>query len=167
MQMHDKKIDDLIYRTRWILYLVQLVLLVCAFVYLVHMMSEAAQLIYHFGAYVIGDRSGNDLVLAVVELLEEAMTEWLLISVIMGGHHIYIRRIVRTNGPEWLEHINIVTMKVKVGLAFVGYSSAKLLEDIIVTDVPTDIWVRHVITHCVFLFTALIVAMVHRLLRFA
>ncbi len=158
-------IDDIIFQARWILYPVNIGLMIAAIVYAFKIVVDAWLLIYHSGAYIFGSDDSDPLVLAAVRLLEEAMTEWLLVSTIMGGHQIYIRRFRQKNGPEWLEHVDTVTMKVKLGLAFVGYSSAKLLEDIITTDVPTDIWIRHVVTHCVFLLTCLIVAIVHRCVR--
>lgn len=164
MRITSKTFDQLIYHARWILYPVHVTLMVASVVYLLLMFKQAGLIVYYGGDYLLGFRSSSDVVLAVVRLLEEAMTEWLLISTIMGGHQIYIRRFKQTNGPQWLEHIDAVTMKVKVGLAFVGYSSAKLLEDIIATGVPNEVWIRDIVTHCIFLLTALCVAKVFRLL---
>lgn len=165
MRISKTFVDDLIYQTRWILYPVSLALTVAAVVYLLHITVDAALLVYHSGQFVFGVGNGDHLVIEVVRLLEKAMTEWLLVSTIMGGHQIYIRRFKKSDGPEWLDHVDVVTMKVKLGLAFVGYSSAKLLEDIINDDVSREIFIRHLVTHTTFLMTILVVALVHRCLR--
>jgi uncharacterized protein (TIGR00645 family) len=163
MRITSKFLDGLIFNARWILYPVHITLMVASVMYCLLMLKQAGLIVYYGGDYLLGWRSSKDVIVAVVRLIEFAMTEWLLVSTIMGGHQIYICRFKRTNLPQWLEHIDAVTMKVKVGLAFVGYSSAQLLEDMI-THVPMELWLRDIVTHIVFLLTALCAATVFRLL---
>lgn len=163
---HKTLLDGVIYQARWILYLINVGLLMASIVYLGRFLFNTALLVCHCIGLMFGDHSDEHLMVSVVQLIEQAMTESLLVVILMGGHQIYIRRFKKTAGPEWLEHVDTVTMKVKVSLAFVGYSSARLMEDIITDEVATDQWVKHIITHLVFLFTTLLIALVWRVMNF-
>lgn len=158
-------LDTIMYEARWILYPVNVGLLITSIVYLLHILYETGLLVSHAAELILGSDGDEHLMLAVVQLIEKAMTESLLILTLMASHQIYIRRFKKQSGPQWLEHINTVTMKVKVSLAFVGYSSAKLMEDIITNEVSTEEWIKHMVTHLVFLVTTLIIAIVWRVMK--
>lgn len=159
-------LDSIMFEARWILYPINVGLLIASIIYLGRFLYETGCLVYHCVALVFGSNTDEHLMISVVQLIEQAMTESLLVLILMAGHQIYIRRFKKKCGPQWLEHIDTITMKVKVSLAFVGYSSARLMEDIITDGVTTDQWVRHIVTHLVFLVTTLIIAVVWRVMNF-
>jgi uncharacterized protein (TIGR00645 family) len=159
-------LDGFMFEARWILYPINVGLLIAALIYLCRFVVETGRLIYHAGDFVLGLNTDESLQLEVVRLIEQSMTESLLILILMGGHQIYIRKFQKQTGPQWLEHIDTVGMKVKVSLAFVGYSSAKLMEDLITNGVTHDQWMKDLVTHLVFLVTLLIIAIVWRIMNF-
>lgn len=167
LRIFPKKIlDSCMYEARWILYPINVGLLIASVIYLCRFLVETGRLIYHAGDFIFGSNSDASLQLAIVRLIEQSMTESLLILILMGGHQIYIRRFEKQSGPQWLEHIDTIGLKVKVSLAFVGYSSAKLMEDLITDGVTHDQWIKDLVTHLVFLVTLLIIAIVWRVMKF-
>lgn len=160
--------DGAIYQTRWLLYPVIAGLTVAAGVYLLRFMWEVSLLIRHAGSYIFSTAPDNtSLLLISVDMLETLSIMVLLIHSIMGTHQIYIRPFKRSkSGPQWLDHIDTVTQKMKLGLAFASVSCALILKDLFASDhVTHEQWTRHIVGHGIFLATTLAAAMVWRLMH--
>lgn len=168
--VHIRPADRLMFGARWLLYPMNAGLMLALCVYLGQFFWQVGELV--LGApSLITSHTGDDhdLLVIIVNLLDQAMICSLLILTIMGGHQIYVRRFqeeLSAAGPYWLKRVDTIVLKVKLGLAFTGVSSVVLLKDCISTTlVPTEVWVKHVVLHVVFLGTTLVTAIVWRIMH--
>ena len=92
----------------------------------------------------------------------------LLIMVIIGGYEPFVSRLDlegHPDQPEWLSHVNAGVLKIKLSTAIIGISSIHLLKTFInAENMPEHTIKWQVIIHAVFLFSALAMAWVDRLM---
>lgn len=162
--------DDLLFATRWVLYPINFGLVIALTIYLAKFLYQVFELVRDAPTHVFSHAQGHSaLMIEMVNLLDQAMIASLLILTIMGGHQIYVRRFrarSKEHAPQWLDHIDTIMLKVKLGLAFVGVSSVVLLQDALsATLVPQAVWIQHIAIHMTFLCTTLIVAVVWKIMR--
>ncbi|MBS1991771.1 MAG: YqhA family protein [Cyanobacteria bacterium SZAS LIN-3] len=162
--------DNILFQSRWLLYPINLGLMLALAVYLGRFVVQVAGLLWHAPALVMSPPGeDHELMVAIVGLLDQAMICSLLIMTIMGGHQIYVRRFkeeLTARGPYWLKRVDTIVLKVKLGLAFMGVSSVVLLKDCVsATVVPREVWLTHVVIHIVFLGTTIITAFVWRIMH--
>lgn len=162
--------DDFLFATRWVLYPINFGLVIALTVYLAKFLWQVVSLVIEAPSHIFSHSAGHSaLMIEVVNLLDQAMIASLLILTIMGGHQIYVGRFRQRkeqHTPQWLDHIDTIMLKVKLGLAFVGVSSVVLLQDALsATVVPYEVWMQHVVIHMTFLGTTLVVAIVWRLMH--
>ena len=162
--------DDLFFATRWVLYPINFGLIVALSVYLAKFVVQVVKLVLSAPEHIFAHGAQHSaLMIEMVNLLDQAMIASLMILTIMGGHQIYVRRFRARSAqvtPQWLDHIDTIMLKVKLGLAFVGVSSVVLLQDALsATSVPSEVWVQHVVIHMTFLCTTLIIAIVWKIMR--
>lgn len=162
--------DTLLFHSRWLLYPINCGLMLALLVYLGRFAYQVGELLLHAPALITNTGAGeHELMVAIVGLLDQAMICSLLIMTIMGGHQIYVRRFkeeLTARGPYWLQRVDTIILKVKLGLAFTGVSSVVLLKDCVsATVVPMDVWISHVVIHVVFLGTTIITALVWRIMH--
>lgn len=106
--------------------------------------------------------------LLVLGLIDVVMISNLLIMVIVGGYETFVSRM-RLEGhpdqPEWLSHVNASVLKVKLATAIIGISSIHLLRTFINAQAFTEkaLFYQTVI-HITFLFSALAIAAVDRIM---
>jgi uncharacterized protein (TIGR00645 family) len=104
--------------------------------------------------------------LMVLGLIDVVMISNLLIMVIVGGYHTFVAKIYfnEQNPPEWLNHINARTMKVKLSMALIGISSIHLLKSFIEIEQlqKTDVYVQMGI-HFLFIISAIGLAYVAKM----
>jgi uncharacterized protein (TIGR00645 family) len=139
-------------------------------VYVLKFLWQVIMLVKDAPTHILSHGEGHSsLILEMVNLLDQAMIASLMILTIMGGHQIYVSRFRerdKDQTPQWLDHIDTIMLKVKLGLAFVGVSSVVLLQDALSAHVvPWDLWLQHVIVHLTFLATTLIIAIVWRIMN--
>lgn len=81
----------------------------------------------------LGGFKAQDIMLMVLGLIDVVMISNLLIMVIIGGYHTFVAKIQfsEQNPPDWLDHVNASTMKVKLSMALIGISSIHLLKSFI------------------------------------
>lgn len=162
--------DTLLFHSRWLLYPINCGLMLALLVYLGRFAYQVGELILHAPKLITNTAAEeHELMVAIVGLLDQAMICSLLIMTIMGGHQIYVRRFkeeLTARGPYWLQRVDTIVLKVKLGLAFTGVSSVVLLKDCVsATVVPMDVWISHVVIHVVFLGTTIITAIVWRIMH--
>lgn len=162
--------DDLLFATRWVLYPINFGLILALTVYLLKFLFQVGELLYNAKEHIFGHSAGHSqLMIEMVSLLDQAMIASLMILTIMGGHQIYVSRFKSRRAdqtPQWLDHIDTIMLKVKLGLAFVGVSSVVLLQDCLsATAVPHDVWIQHLVIHATFLGTTLVIALVWRIMH--
>lgn len=162
--------DTLLFHSRWLLYPINCGLMLALLVYLGRFAYQVGVLLMHAPALITSSGAEeHELMVTIVGLLDQAMICSLLIMTIMGGHQIYVRRFkeeLTARGPYWLQRVDTIVLKVKLGLAFTGVSSVVLLKDCVsATVVPMDVWISHVVIHVVFLGTTIITAVVWRIMH--
>ena len=81
----------------------------------------------------LGGFKAQEIMLMVLGLIDVVMISNLLIMVIIGGYHTFVAKIhfSEQNPPDWLDHVNASTMKVKLSMALIGISSIHLLKSFI------------------------------------
>jgi uncharacterized protein (TIGR00645 family) len=121
--------------------------------------------LYHLILGLAGFKA-QDIMLMVLGLIDVVMISNLLIMVIIGGYHTFVAKIQFSdrNPPDWLDHVNASTMKVKLSMALIGISSIHLLKSFIEIDTLPKINVyTQMGIHLLFIVSAVGLAHVSRL----
>jgi len=158
-----------IFGSRWLQLPLYLGLILTQVVYVILFVKELYHLVTHATAF-----GEQEIMLAVLGLIDVVMISNLLVMVIVGGYETFVSRL-RLEGhpdqPEWLSHVNASILKIKLAMAIVGISSIHLLKTFIEAGrlgVPgasiTETGVMwQTIIHTVFLISAIGIAYVDRL----
>ncbi|QEO16283.1 TIGR00645 family protein [Agromyces intestinalis] len=175
-----RAIGGLIFTSRWLQAPLYLGLIVAQAIYVVVFVIE----LWHLGEGVIAHPEKIDeatIMLSVLGLIDVVMIANLLIMVIIGGYETFVSRIGvdgHPDQPEWLSHVNANVLKVKLAMAIIGISSIHLLKTFIeVGDMSNGVaagtetgqdytWdgvLWQVIIHCVFILSALALALIDRM----
>src|SRR5664279_4426207 len=161
-----RPIPMLIFGSRWLQLPLYIGLIVAQGVYVVLFLKELWHLFNH--AF---DFSEQQIMLAVLGLIDVVMISNLLIMVIVGGYETFVSRMDlegHPDEPEWLSHVNASVLKVKLGTAIIGISSIHLLKTFINADAtePT-VLIAQTGIHIAFLLSAIAIAYTDRLLNLA
>ena len=104
----------------------------------------------------------NAIMLLVLNLIDVVMISNLLIMVIIGGYETFVTKLGMDNHPdlpEWLDHVNANTMKIKLSMALIGISSIHLLQTFIKAEEITESVMKwQVIIHVTFLISSVALA---------
>ena len=161
-----KPMEYIIFWSRWIQAPLYLGLIVAQIVYCWLFMVELSHLVH--GAIAAERVSEVDVMLAVLGLIDVVMIANLLIMVIVGGYETFVSRLDlegHPDQPEWLSHVNAGVLKVKLATAIIGISSIHLLKTFINATNLTEHTIKwQVIIHVVFLFSAVAMAAVDRMM---
>lgn len=163
MNSTNAKIANFIFMSRWLqapLYFGLMVIL-CVYVYefgigLLHLVTSVNQL------------TETGIMLLALDLIDMVMIANLLIMVILGGYETFVSRLDlgdHPDQPEWLDHVNAGTMKIKLALAIVTISSIHLLRTFIdpsQRDLEVVKW--QVIIHLALVVSAIFVAFTDRIM---
>ena len=163
----------LIFSSRWMQLPLYLGLIAAQVVYVILFLHELWLLI--LGATSFGEQQ---IMLAVLGLIDVVMISNLLVMVIVGGYETFVSRLNlqgHPDQPEWLSHVNASVLKVKLAMAIIGISSIHLLKTFIAVGSlggPVDaaavsitgvnytqagvMW--QTIIHCVFILSAIGIA---------
>jgi uncharacterized protein (TIGR00645 family) len=164
-----RPLPQLIFGSRWLQLPLYIGLIVAQGVYVILFLKELWHLITH--ATTFGEQ---EIMLVVLGLIDVVMISNLLVMVIVGGYETFVSRL-RLEGhpdqPEWLSHVNASVLKVKLAMAIIGISSIHLLRTFIeagglgsgrTTYTETGVMWQTII-HCVFILSAIGIAMVDRI----
>jgi uncharacterized protein (TIGR00645 family) len=119
----------LIFGSRWLQLPLYLGLIVAQAIYVVLFMKELWHLFGHSF-----DFSEQQIMLAVLGLIDVVMISNLLVMVIVGGYETFVSRLNlqgHPDEPEWLSHVNASVLKIKLAMAIIGISSIHLLRTFI------------------------------------
>ena len=154
----------LIFGSRWLQLPLYLGLIVAQGVYVLLFLKELWHLIHETLAY-----TEQQIMLAVLALIDVVMISNLLIMVIVGGYETFVSRLNLKNHPdqpEWLSHVNAGVLKVKLGTAIIGISSIHLLKTFINADNYSEkVLMWQTIIHMSFLASALAIAYTDKILN--
>jgi uncharacterized protein (TIGR00645 family) len=161
----------IMFGSRWLQLPLYVGLIVAQGIYVVLFLKELWHLFLHSL-----DFSEQQIMLAVLGLIDVVMISNLLLMVIVGGYETFVSRMNlagHPDEPEWLSHVNAGVLKIKLAMAIIGISSIHLLRTFIeagnlgdggrATDY-TEAGVRwQTIIHVVFIVSALGIAYVDRI----
>src|ERR1700709_122880 len=162
-------IPMLIFGSRWLQLPLYIGLIVAQGVYVVLFLEEVGDL------FAPGfDFSEQQIMLAVLGLIDVVMISNLLVMVIVGGYETFVSRLNlrgHPDEPEWLSHVNASVLKIKLAMAIIGISSIHLLRTFIEAGglasgksgyTETGVMWQTII-HTVFILSAIGIAYVDRL----
>ena len=159
----------LIFGSRWLQLPLYLGLIIAQGVYVVLFLKE----LWHLFAHAF-DFSEQQIMLAVLGLIDVVMISNLLVMVIVGGYETFVSRLNlqgHPDEPEWLSHVNASVLKIKLAMAIIGISSIHLLRTFIEAGSAGTDGTRYTVTgiilqtviHTVFILSALGIAFIDRL----
>ncbi len=164
-----RPIPMLIFGSRWLQLPLYVGLIVAQGVYVVLFVKE----LWHLFAHAF-DFSEQQIMLAVLGLIDVVMISNLLVMVIVGGYETFVSRLNlqgHPDEPEWLSHVNASVLKIKLAMAIIGISSIHLLRTFIEagalasgksTYTETGVMWQTII-HTVFILSAIGIAYVDKL----
>jgi uncharacterized protein (TIGR00645 family) len=124
-----RPIPMIMFGSRWLQLPLYLGLIVAQGVYVVLFLKELWHLLLHSF-----DFSEQQIMLAVLGLIDVVMISNLLLMVIVGGYETFVSRMNlagHPDEPEWLSHVNAGVLKIKLAMAIIGISSIHLLRTFI------------------------------------
>lgn len=152
-----------IFSSRWLQAPLYVGLIIAQAIYAFKFVEEVYHLVLQAGI-----KSENDIMLMVLTLIDIVMVSNLLIMVIIGGYETFVSRMHLENHPdvpEWLDHVNANTMKIKLSMALVGISSIHVLKTFIgieknlgIAKCQNDVIMWQIIIHVTFLVSAVAIA---------
>ena len=153
----------LIFGSRWLQLPLYVGLIVAQAVYVLLFLKE----LWHLG--VSWDNvTEQQIMLAVLGLIDVVMISNLLVMVIVGGYETFVSRMdleSHPDQPEWLSHVNASVLKVKLATAIIGISSIHLLKTFINAASYEDrVIIAQTAIHITFLLSALAIAAVDRVM---
>jgi uncharacterized protein (TIGR00645 family) len=150
-------ISTIIFASRWLQAPLYFGLIVAQMAYVYKFTVEVYHLIMD-----VGIKTESDIMMAILSLIDVVMISNLLIMVIIGGYETFVSRLRLENHPdlpEWLDHVNASTMKIKLAMALIGISSIHLLQTFIKVDIiPNHDIMFQIAIHVTFLVSALAIA---------
>jgi uncharacterized protein (TIGR00645 family) len=168
-----RPVPMLIFSSRWLQLPLYVGLIVAQGVYVVLFLKE----LWHLFSHAF-DFSEQQIMLAVLGLIDVVMISNLLMMVIVGGYETFVSRLNlqgHPDEPEWLSHVNAGVLKIKLAMAIIGISSIHLLRTFIeaggLTSAKTAytetgvMW--QTIIHTVFILSAIGIAYVDRVSNMA
>ena len=168
-----RPLPQLIFSSRWLQLPLCLGLIVAQGVYVILFLKELWHLVLHSF-----DFSEQQIMLAVLGLIDVVMISNLLVMVIVGGYETFVSRLNlegHPDQPEWLSHVNASVLKIKLAMAIIGISSIHLLRTFIEAGgmasgkssyTETGVMWQTII-HTVFILSAIGIAFVDRLSNLA
>jgi uncharacterized protein (TIGR00645 family) len=159
----------LIFGSRWLQLPLYVGLIIAQIVYVVLFLKE----LWHLSAHAL-EFSEQQVMLAVLGLIDVVMISNLLVMVIVGGYETFVSRLNlegHPDQPEWLDHVNASVLKIKLALAIIGISSIHLLRTFIEagnlgggrTNYTETGVMWQTIIHTVFILSAIGIAYVERI----
>ena len=161
----------IIFGSRWLQLPLYLGLIAAQGVYVILFLKELWHLVTHAISF-----TEQQIMLMVLGLIDVVMISNLLVMVIVGGYETFVSRLGlrgHPDEPEWLSHVNAGVLKVKLAMAIIGISSIHLLRTFIeasnlgtprASSTETAIMWQTII-HTIFIFSAIGIAYVDRLLQ--
>ena len=149
----EKIIENLMYRSRWILAPIYLGLSLAVAALGVKFFQEVAHLLWH-----IHEMPEADLILKVLTLIDISMVGGLLVMVMMSGYENFVSRLDIDENEErlsWLGKMDSSSLKAKIAASIVAISSIHLLK--IFMDAKSydfDLLKWYVILHLTFVGSA-------------
>ena len=163
----ESTIEYLIFFSRWLQAPVYLGLIIGSILYVYKFCEELATL-----AINITTLTEVQSMLMILGLIDISMVMNLLVIVIIGGYSIFTSKIdfdEQEDRPHWIDHLDADRLKVKLATSLASISGVHLLKTFIdihsqTGDKGLDALKFEIIIHLVFIFSALVLAWIARIL---
>ena len=146
-------VEQLIYRSRWILAPIYLGLSIALIALGIKFFQEVVLLVVH-----IVSLKEADMVLVVLSLIDMAMVGGLIVMVMMSGYENFVSTLDVSEDEEklsWLGKMDSSSLKAKIAASIVAISSIHLLKVFMNTEnVDNDKILWYVILHITFVMSA-------------
>ena len=158
----ERRIEALIFHSRWLLLPFYFGLCAALVVYAIGFFRE-------LGHLVVGALSmaRNEMLVGVLQLVDGVLVAGLLVMVVISGYENFVSRLdiaPDQHGLSWLGKLDTGSLKVKIASSIVAISSIHLLEEFLDADSATNgklLWL--VVIQLTFVATALLLAVLDRL----
>lgn len=165
MKNWTKIAGDAVFTVRWILYPINVGLVLILTLYVMAFLRNDGQFMYGmFSGAQPWDM--ENLMVVMLGFVDASMVANLIVMVVQGGHRIFIHRFDITDKserPQWLDHIDSGILKVKIALSIAGITLIQILKDFVhVERVDWTLTQHRIIIHIVALFSALMMALIWR-----
>jgi uncharacterized protein (TIGR00645 family) len=155
-------LDQVIFFLRWLLYPINLGLMLVLIAYIVKFFVEA-----YFVVVTAHGLSVDQVMVGILGLVDIAMVANLVVMIVQGSHQIFIRPLQIADPrsrPQWLDHIDSGILKVKVSLSMTSITGIGLFRDFFnIEHIAWDAVVHRIYIHVVCMATALVMAVIWRL----
>ena len=149
----ERVIEQLMYRSRWILAPIYLGLSIALLGLGVKFFQEA----WHLLSQIVS-MTEADLILVVLSLIDMAMVGGLIVMVMMSGYENFVSQLNVQEGQEklsWLGKMDSSSLKMKIAASIVAISSIHLLKIFMnAVNIPNDKLFWYTIIHLTFVLSA-------------
>ncbi len=156
-----KFLEQIIFASRWILYPINIGLLIALTLYVIQFLRDDYTFLSHGFSYDL-----ESLMVLLLGFVDASMVANLIIMIIQGGHQIFINKFEISKGhdvPQYLEHIDTGILKVKVALSISGITLVQLLKDFVnIEHGDWNVITHRIYIHIVTLISALMMAAIWR-----
>lgn len=170
LKLIEQSIEKIIFASRWIQAPIYLGLVAGAVIYCVKFLEQLLHLFEH--AEELGE---EEMMLAILGLVDTTMVVNLVYMVLVGGYGMFVSTMDLHNHPdrpEWLDHTNSTTLKIKLISSLIGVSGIHLLKTFIEIDGESGAEMFNeshvkwqVLIHLTFLISSIALAFTDRLMH--
>lgn len=157
-----RRLGDFIYAARWILYPVNVGLLVVLAMYVVAFLRNDYMFVRHDFTWDM-----ESLMVLLLGFVDASMVANLIVMIVQGAHQIFIHKfddIPDDERAQWLDHIDSGILKVKVALSIAGITLIQILKDFVnIEKTDWTLVVHRGVIHIIALISALIMAWIWRI----
>jgi len=164
MKKIENSLEMLVFASRWVQAPMYLGLIVASVLYAYKFLVELIHISVH-----IHTITEAQLMMGILTLVDIVMVGNLLVMVVIGGYATFVSRLSsiehHEDRPDWLDHVDAGTLKIKMAGALVGISGIHLLKAFIeISDKSHTDVMWQVIIHGVFLFSAVMLAWTEKIM---
>lgn len=159
-----KRLGDAVFAVRWILYPINVGLILALCFYVVGFLVNDLGFIWGMLRHRTWDM--EEMMVMLLGLVDMSMVANLIVMVVQGTQRIFIHRFDisdKSERPQWLDHIDSGILKVKIALSIAGITLIQILKDFVHVEQVNWVNTEHrIVIHVIALFSALMMALIWR-----
>ncbi len=162
MQMVEKALEALIFRSRWLLAPFYVGLIGA----LIMLLMKFGQEFVHLAPTVF-QASESDLIMAILTLIDMSLIANLMLIIIFSGYENFVSKIdvgEHVDRPEWMGKVDFTGLKIKLIGSIVAISGIELLKAFVNVEVISDRQLAWKVgIHLVFVVSGVLFALMDRI----
>lgn len=156
------KLENVIFSARWMLYPINIGLLIGLSMYIWQFLVEDWHFIFH-GKH----EDLESMMVVLLGFVDASMVANLVIMIVQGGHQIFIHKFQdreHHDMPQYLDHIDTGILKVKVSMSIASITLVQILKDFVhMETVDWGLAQRRMVIHAMALISSLMMALIWRI----